>query len=152
VQGLAFFDELAFDVGTTYCTAQTNSSGCVPKIASSAIVPASLTHASGFTISATNVLAGKIGILFYGRGRNAVPFQGGTLCVQPPVQRTPPASSGGTVACTGQFALDFNAWIASGADPSLSAGDRIDAQWWSRDPAAVSTTNLTNAIELEIAP
>jgi hypothetical protein len=65
-------------------------------------------------ISASNVLNNKNGLLFYGsNGRNALPFQGGTLCVKTPVRRTPAVNSGGNPPpndCTGNFSLDMNSF------------------------------------------
>jgi hypothetical protein len=74
------------------------------------------------------------------------------MCVKGPLERTTVLDSGGSGACTGTFSFDFNAHIASGVDANLQAGVMVDAQYWSRDPAAASTTNLTNAIEFVISP
>jgi hypothetical protein len=65
-------------------------------------------------------------------------------------------SSGGTPPliwdCTGQFHFDFNAWIQSGIDPSLVAGQEVWAQYWYRDPgfAAPNNIGLTDAVEFTI--
>jgi hypothetical protein len=137
----------------TYCTAKTNSQGCVPAVGFSG--SASTSSSSPFTISATNVLNLKSGLLFYGSGSNAAPFQGGTLCVQTPVRRTPIQSSNGNPPpedCSGAYSLDFNALIQSSADPLLVPGARCFAQFWSRDPASPSTTGLTDALSFWICP
>jgi hypothetical protein len=59
-------------------------------------------------------------------------------------------SSGGTpppaADCSGVFDLDFNAWAATGKDPGLVPGLTIWAQYWSRDPQAPSSTNLSDAL------
>ena len=137
---------------TTYCTAKVNSQGCTPAISSSG--SPSVSSASPFDIRATSVLNQKQGLLFYGYAATAVPFQGGTLCVQPPSRRTPLQGSGGTAApandCSGSYSFDFNAWVQSGADPLAVAGQAIFAQYWSRDPATVSTTGLTDALAFVI--
>jgi hypothetical protein len=136
---------------TTYCTAKTNSQGCVPAVGSSG--SPSATSSSPFTITATNVLNQKSGLLFYGFGSNAAPFQGGTMCVQPPVRRTPLQSSNGNAPpddCSGSYAADFNAWTQSSSDPLLIAGAHVFVQFWSRDPASPSTTGLTDALSFWI--
>ena len=136
---------------TVYCTAKVNSAGCTPAIAFSGTPSAST--GSGFTISASNELDSKFGLLFYGKtGPNSAPFQGGILCAQPPLVRTAIQSSGGSPPCGGAFSLDFNAYIAGGADPALIAGQQVNAQYWSRDPgfAPPDNTNLTDAVEFTI--
>lgn len=137
-----------------FCTAKTNSLGCVPQIAFTG--SASLTSASAFTIGAANILNNKTGTLFYGtNGPAAVPFQGGQLCSVGPHRRTPYQSSGGSSSgddCTGAFSLDFRAHLQSGVDPALTLGVRVDAQYWSRDPQDAHTTNLTDAVEFVICP
>lgn len=137
-----------------YCTAKTNSLGCVPAIGFTGTPDANA--GSGFDIRSTNTLNNKSGLLFYGRlGPASVAFQGGTLCVQAPLIRTELQASGGNVAvsdCSGAFHYDFNTRIASGADPFLLAGITVWSQYWSRDPAATFTTNLSDALRFVIQP
>jgi hypothetical protein len=138
---------------TIYCTAKTNSAGCLPSIASSGTPSASA--GSGYVLSASQILDGKSGVLFYGKsGPTALPFQGGTLCAAIPLVRTTLQFSGGAPPCGGAFAMDFNAWIASGKDPALVAGQQVNAQYWSRDPGfpPPENTSLTDAVEFTIAP
>jgi YD repeat-containing protein len=150
---------------TIYCTAKVNSAGCAPSVGFSGSPSASA--GSGFSITATNVLDNKFGLLFYSlTGAQAAPFQGGILCAKPPHVRTDIQSSGsgsspgcqGTSGSTGSFDFDFNAYIASGKDPSLTpanaAGKTVNAQFWSRDPgfAPPNNTNLTDAVEFTIGP
>lgn len=139
----------------SYCTAKTNSSGCLPAIGSSGTPDANA--GSGFTISLANTLNQKQGLLFYGTsGPNAVAFQGGIFCVQSPTKRTPVQSSGGNPTppadCSGAFGYDFNVRIASGVDPALVAGAEVWAQYWSRDPADPFTTNLSDGLHFYISP
>ncbi|HVS11400.1 MAG TPA: hypothetical protein VMS76_16130 [Planctomycetota bacterium] len=135
-----------------YCTAKVNSLGCTPAIGWSGFPSA--TAGSGFAIAASSELAQKFGLLFYGTsGPQAQPFQGGFLCAQGPIQRTAVQASGGAAgSCSGSYSFDFNVWIAGGSDPALVAGAQAWAQYWSRDPASPSTTNLTDALEFTIAP
>jgi len=136
-----------------YCTAKVNSAGCTPSIAASGTP--SVTDPNPFDITAGNVLDNKVGMLFYGYAPASIPFQGGWLCVQPPIKRTWPQHSGGSPPppdCTGQYTYDFNGRIQSGVDPSLSAGALAAAQYWTRDPASPSTTGLTDAVMFVIEP
>ncbi len=141
-----------------YCIAKTNSLGCTSAIGFSGTPSA--TAGSGFQVDAANVFSHKSGLLFYGlRGSTLIPFQGGWLCVWPPLRRTPVQGSGGLLPppsrdCTGVFSFDFNAWIASGADPALVAGQEVWAQYWSRDPGfpPPEGSNLTDALAFAIQP
>jgi hypothetical protein len=135
----------------TYCTAQVNSQGCLPAISSTGTPSASAP--SGFLIEADHVLAGVIGILVYStNGPASTPFNGGVLCLQAPLRRTPAQVSQGSGACGGLFSFDFNAHIASGVDPQLTVGATFWAQYWSRDPASAGHTNLTDALLATICP
>ena len=64
-----------------------------------------------FLVSASKVLNQKSGFLLYSpSGRASTPFQGGTLCLAPPLVRTAPQSSGGNVGpvdCSGAYAYAF---------------------------------------------
>ncbi len=147
VQTKAFF---------TYCTAKTNSLGCVPEIAGSGTP--SLSDPNPFDITASMVLNVKNGLLFYGYNQAAIPFLGGTLCTTPPLRRTGLQNSGGNLPpandCTGTYSFDMNALIQSGADPFLNPGSSAYAQFWSRDPMIGDGTGagLTDAICLDIQP
>jgi len=137
----------------SYCTAKTNSAGCVPAIATSGNPSASA--GSGFTISTTSVLDNKFGLYFYSKsGASNIPFQGGTLCAQPPLVRTMLQNSGGTAPCGGAFQIDFNAYVASGKDPALIPGQQVWAQTWSRDPgfAPPNNTSLSDAVSFTLCP
>jgi hypothetical protein len=131
----------------TYCTAKTNSLGCVPAITTLNLPSKS---ASNFTVRANNVLNQKNGLLFWGYGPLSTPFHGGTLCVAAPTLRTPAVSSGGTAPpvnnCTGTFAFVFTTAYLNAN--SIDPGDTIYCQWWSRDPAAPFTDSLTNAVRV----
>lgn len=107
-----------------------------------------------FTLSATNLLSNKFGLFFYGtNGPQQLPFQGGELCVAPPIRRLAVQSTGGTPGqCDGALALDFNQVIASGGDPQLVWGAQVAAQAWTRDPGDPFATNLTSARLFTISP
>ena len=138
---------------TVYCTAKVNSAGCTPAMAFAGSPSASA--GSGFDLSASQILDNKFGLLFYSKtGPDSSPFMGGTLCVKPPLVRTPIQNSGGSPPCGGTFSFDFNAYIASGADPALISGQQVWSQYWSRDPgfAPPDNTNPTDAVEFTIQP
>jgi hypothetical protein len=135
-----------------YCTSKVNSLGCTPTIGWSGTAP-SMSQATGFFIEATNTLANKTGLFFYGYAGKQIPYQAGWLCVQAPAKRTQLQNSGGVApSCNGMFSYDFNARIAGGADPNLAAGVTIYGQYWSRDPQVPFKTTRTNAIEFTICP
>jgi len=138
-----------------YCTAKTNSLGCVPQIGATGTV--SVGDAAPLVVTADMVLNQKNGLFFYGvLGQAAIPFLGGTLCAQPPLRRTPIANAGGSLPptndCSGTYAFDLEAWYASGTDPNLMLGTTIDGQFWSRDPASTAGVGLTDAVEVTLAP
>ncbi len=138
----------------TFCTAKTNSQGCVPSIDSTG--SPSTSSGSAYTIRATSVLNQKFGLLVYGTNSAFTPFQGGTLCVASP-RRIGSQNSGGTVGppdCTGTFAFDFNAHVNSGLDPALTTGKTVSAQWYYRDvqdPTGFGS-GLTDALRFTICP
>jgi carboxypeptidase T len=139
-------------LASAYCTAKTNSLGCVPAIGWSGAPSAS--SPTPFVIGASSVISHKTGLLLYGHAPSSAPFQGGYLCVQAPTKRTPVQDSGGGAGndCSGVYAYDFNARIQSGADPALVPPIAVYAQYWSRDPASPSTTGLTNAVSFQVGP
>ena len=165
IVGVPYNDDLANNAGavaiytivratTAYCASETNSLGCTPSIAG--VGTPSATLASAFDIRATGLINNKSGLLFYSFRPRQTPFQGGHMCVVAPTTRTPVQSSGGDAPpvnnCSGVFSLDFNARIQSGVDTLLVAAEEVFAQYWSRDPADQSTTNLTNALAFYINP
>ena len=138
-----------------YCIAQTNSQGCLPTIGFAGVPSAS--NANTFHITATNVISNQYGTMIYGvNGPSNLPFLGGYLCVQPPFVRMSVTNTQGTpfaYDCSGAFYYDFNTYIAGGADPALQVvGTEFWAQFWSRDPVAASTTNLTDALSAVVQP
>ncbi|HTF90845.1 MAG TPA: calcium-binding protein [Planctomycetota bacterium] len=152
----------AFSMPASYCTAKTNSQGCVPAIFFSGVPSASATQ--GFVIAASGVLNNKVGLLLYtSGGRAAVAFQGGILCLHAPIKRTTSANSHGSPApiqdCSGVYSIDMSAFASGslGGTPSpllQQTGTLIDAQWWGRDPGFAPPLNssLSDALEYLIEP
>jgi hypothetical protein len=139
---------------TTYCTAKTNSLGCVPAISGKGLASATATF--GYTVSAANVRNNTHGVLLYGlTGRNAMPFQGGLLCVNSP-KRTRVVYSDGNAPpvrdCTGVWSFDLNKHLYR--HPGPGPGSQVWCQWYGRDgllppPNGVS---LSDALELTLLP
>jgi len=124
---------------TTYCTAKTSSSGCVPAIG----FTGTPTPAGSFTATCTQVEANALGVLFYGTaGPAAIPFQGAFLCVNPPVVRFPFQPSGGAAACSGTYSTALTALISS-----LTVGTQVNCQYWYRDLGDAFGTGLSNALQ-----
>ena len=145
-----------------YCTAKVNSLGCLPAISSAGVPSASA--ANGFVVTATPVYNQKAGMLLYSlTGRDALPFQGGFLCVASPVKRTLVCNSGGSPFplkdCTGGWRIDMNAFssgtIGGHPDPMLSRpGTFVHCQWWGRDPGFTppNATALSDALQYAVQP
>lgn len=149
--GLAFAPDGA---PQTFCTAKVNSLGCTPAIQTAGA--ASLSSAAPFHVLATSVLNQRTGLLFYGYAPLSAPFQGGFKCAADPVRRTALQNAGGSPSptndCSGGYVFDFNALVQSGADSQLVLGQRVVAQYWSRDPGSASTTGLTDAVRFHVLP
>lgn len=151
-QGIVYTHELA-DPPEVYCTPKVHSAGCAPAISSLGFP--SVTASFEFELIAHEVLNRKSGILFYGSNPSALPFQGGTLCVATPTQRTPPSSSGGNPGapdCSGSLSYDFLPLIQSGTQPALAEGAVVYAQFWFRDPGDAFGTGLSDGIRFTVGP
>lgn len=157
-----FLADVAGGTIFTYCTAKQNSLGCVPALRTSGF-PGSTTT-TGFVVHGENIRNQTVGLLLYGfAGSAAIPFQGGFLCVQPPVRRMLQASSGGSPVgahdCSGHWSIDVNAFSSGllGGSPAPALrqpGVTVDCQWWGRDPGFPTPFNtaLTAALEFVVLP
>lgn len=157
-----FLADVAGGTINTYCTAKQNSLGCVPTLRTSGF-PGSTTT-TGFVVHGENIRNQTVGLLLYGfAGSAAIPFQGGFLCVQPPVRRMLQANSGGSPVgahdCSGHWSIDVNAFsgglLGGFPAPALrQPGATVDCQWWGRDPGfpAPFNTALTAALEFVVLP
>ncbi len=145
----------ALNVGT-FCAPKVNTCGTVPAISTSG--NASITSTSGFTVLGTKARAGQFGLLAYtsnGPSTPPIPFFGGSLCLQSPLNRGPVVAATGPVnGCNGTLSLDMNSFASGqlGGNPAayLSVpGTLVTCQWWARDNGQVY---LTGALDYTVTP
>jgi hypothetical protein len=132
-----------------YCTAKTNSLGCVPAITSSGVPSVTGT----FSVLASSERSHRPGFLVWSRLQNGMPYFEGSLCVASQFVRTAPQDSGGTVGvddCSGTYSFAFDATVLALA--GLSAGDVVACQYWSIDEASSGGNALTRGLTFVIAP
>jgi hypothetical protein len=147
-------DDCEPGVGTPqfYCVGKTNSAGCVPFLTTTGVPSASST--SPFRIVGNDVMTGQAGFLIYAFKKANLDFHGGKLCVKAPFQRSiAKLPKGGGSGCTPDtLRFNFNTRIQSGADPLLTVGQTVRAQWYQRDPADPSgfADSLTNGVSFTI--
>lgn len=164
---IAIWKELAWDTvvsgysvcggggPTPYCTPKTSSAGCVTTIATSDPANHPVSGAGGYAVTASDVQEGKSGVVFAGlAGPATLPFNGGTLCVNPPTKRGPIQFSGGDNAneCDGAFATTVNDGMILPIGLDAGPGNSAWYQYWYRDPnngAGTLGTALSDAIRLD---
>ncbi len=150
---------------TSYCFSKPSSQGCFPTISGSGY-PCAVAR-RGFTLRGTDIPNQKAGLLMYGiNGPQALPFQGGVLCVNSPIKRSRGLSSGGSALpandCSGSWSIDFNTELfathqnesSTPLPPTVPPGTIICAQWWGRDPGYPASFNtvLSDALQFPMAP
>jgi hypothetical protein len=142
--------------GSPYCTAGTTASGCQATVSSTGA--ASLSSATGFVVTVSQVEGQKDGTIYFSSGgAQANPWGNGTSlqCVVPPVTRTgvlPGIGAPGT--CAGVYQLDFNAWMVANRQKAPHAGDTAYLQCWFRDPMNTSnrSTSLSSGLRFSVCP
>lgn len=133
-----------------YCAGKPNSLGCTPSMTFTGTT--SLADDS-LHLLATDVLNNTFGLLVWSYVPDDLPFQGGTLCVEPPIVRTPVQSTGGNpppADCSGS--LDFHWSQAYVASKNLPLGEWYYTQYWSRDPMDAFGSSLSDAIRFLLCP
>ncbi|MBI5433903.1 MAG: hypothetical protein HZA52_13815 [Planctomycetes bacterium] len=132
----------------TYCNAKVNSLGCTPDIV--AYGHPTLSGPDNFTLGVLNVLNNKNGLFFWGTLPDQKPFQGGELCVMPPIIRTPVEFSAGsappTSDCSGEL---YYHWSHTDL-AAIGAGNTLFGQFWYRDPASQGTIGLSSGVQWTI--
>jgi hypothetical protein len=137
----------------SYCTAKTNSLGCVPQVGSIGLP--SQSGPNNFYVTASNVLNNKSGMMLWAGAKASTPFHGGTLCLAPAIVRTPVQNSGGNAGvsdCSGSYSFYFSqAYMSS---HFLGSGSVVYCQFWSRDPGfpAPNSIGLTDGLSFAICP
>ena len=137
-----------------YCVGKANPAGCAPAIGWSGTP--SFSGPDDFFVTASNALNQRTGLLIWSRASAATPFAGGTLCLAPPLQRTPPQGSGGSSGggpdCSGTYSFHFSqAYLAAAGVGPL---ETIFAQYYSRDPLHPdgSGVALSDAVAFTVCP
>lgn len=117
---------------TTYCTAKLTSTFNSPVIASTGTPSQS---AGNFQVTLAGAIANSPAIVVWGATSDNAPFNGGVLCIAPPLTRGPLTFTSG-------------AGTASFAPTILPAevGTLRRYQWWFRDPADAQGTGLSNGL------
>jgi len=137
-----------------YCTAKTSSIGCVGAMAWSGLPSA--TDPTPFVLTADAIISQRPGVLIGGFGPFVAPFQGGTLCVAPPLMKSTMVYSFGAPgppSCTGTLTFDLNAWMQAGGWGAPAAGTTLGVQFWYRDGLSPSGPyGLTNAVQFDVRP
>ena len=145
---------------SNYCTAGTTTNGCTPSMQLVSGTP-SASGAGSAIVSALRVEGARQGLIFFGLGATAQPWSATSssfLCIKSPTQRSPATNSGGlSPSCDGVLSADLNALIAGNggnvlANLPIASGSSVYAQAWFRDPPASKSTNLSDALQLTLAP
>ena len=120
-----------------YCAPKTSSNGCVTTIGTNNPAANPVSGANNYFAIATEVKTFSNGILFFGiNGADTIPFLGGTLCMTPPLGRTPIQNSGGSGfgLCDGSFSQVINDGGATNPNLDRGPGTQNWLQFWYRDP------------------
>ena len=155
--GNAYGNPVFFQPSTSdpvaYCTSTPVSQGCTIDISFSGAPSA--TSQTPFIIEASPSPSNRNGIFFYGYAPTFNAFNAGTLCVQPPIRRTPVQNSGGDPPpsnCSGAFSFDFNAYMSGASDPQLQPGTTVYSQFWFRSPGDPGNSAMSQAAAFTIQP
>ncbi len=129
-----------------YCGAERDLSGCLPRM----LRPECASLGASIPLVVAKLPPARPVVFVHGANRAALPFLGGTLCVAPPLQRTPVQFASAAAPCAGQVVFDLSSYSASGAAPSWIAGARLCVQALYRDGAGA--LNWSDAVELTFLP
>jgi hypothetical protein len=141
--------------GMVYCWPGKSTIGCQPQLALGGLPSA--TAGNGHDLRVEQAPNGELGLLVYSTSSSKPNLLSTDwLCVSPPLRRMPVHATGGSLPpaadCSGAFAEDFNAWIALGQDPALTAGAPVWVQGWIRDPSAAGGAIFSDAVAFIVGP
>jgi hypothetical protein len=176
--GGVYYDDVSLTLAATpvtkFCTAKAGLACGVPAISASGVSSAS--QSSGFLVHAGPARSDKSGILVYNTAlaTGPLPFQGGTLCVEPMGLRRagstnsqgmcPPGSN-----CMGVFSIDMNQFAAglwvvpdcAGAPTATApnspaaylgtAGTTVHTTYWGRDSVATGSF-VSDGLSYDVGP
>jgi len=138
------------NAGINYCTSTPNSLG-VPAVMSSEGGPSTYFASKPFTLVASPVPTGTMGLFFYGSGTTQVPLGNGFLCVSSgsmSIARLPPA-----VAQANALRHGLNFAAPPFAAAKILPGSTWNFQAWYRDPQAGGTgSNLSDGMTVHFIP
>ena len=123
------YDPALCPVPSTYCTAKTTSIGTLPTVSFTGSNSLGL---STLAIECREAMPNKSGIFFYSNsGPAANPFQGGFLCMNPPILRSP------------GFVFDMFGYISLPLPFTIfDVGNTRQYQFWLRDPQHPDGTKI----------
>ncbi|HTF89058.1 MAG TPA: integrin alpha [Planctomycetota bacterium] len=128
-----------------------NSLGCFPLLDWS--TASSLSVGAEPRVTATKLIPNTVGLFLWGSTQANLPFNGQSLCVGPPVSRTPAAATGGTNGtCTGSTSFTFPRSLL--LSHGLTVGSQLVVQSWSRDQGfpAPQNRSLTSGVAFTLWP
>lgn len=138
-----------------YCTAKPSSAGCANMITVVDPLSQPVSGQANYRVLGMQVQEGKIGLLFGSPlGAANIPFNGGTLCVQPPLKRGPiqDCSGDNPLECDGMIMTVVNDGVLWPNGLDVGPGNSGWYQYYYRDPQngpGLLGTALTNAIQLD---
>ena len=126
-----------------------SSGGCLAMISTSNMAGCPQQDADDYDCLISGAEIDKNAVIFGGFGRVGFAFSSGSLCVQPPIKRTPVQNTGnqGSVACTGTMSLRLNDPSSTNPILNLAPGTTANYQGWLRDPMGAGT-DVSDAIEI----
>lgn len=150
-----FWAELPQEPVINYCVGKASTAGCVASMTTSNPSASPVGGANDYSFVLTGAEGLRNGIFFTTSiGPGSAPFQGGTLCITPPLKRSLPMNTGGTLnTCNGSFSMivnDGNPLPPGGSGFEGMFGQSTWTQAWYRSPGLGDSfdTALSDGIEV----
>lgn len=141
---------------SSYCAPKASTAGCLALMTTSDPSSDPVSGANDYSVLTQNSEGFRTGILFTTlAGSASIPFQGGTLCMLSPIQRSNPVFSFGSfLQCDGQFTLLINDGLGIGTSFhgfEAGAGNTSWVQTWYRSTGLGDgfETALSNALAID---